>query len=121
VQRLVERIERETEKEQGRKLLTSAYILSGLRVPRTVARQVFRGVEAMRDSDTFMAILEEGEEKGLVKEAKVIILRQGKQRFGVPDEAISTQLSAISDLERLHRLVDRMFAATSWQDLLDTP
>jgi hypothetical protein len=117
VQRLVERIEREAEKEQGRKLLTSAFILTGLRVSRNIARQVFRGVEAMRDSDTFMAILEEGQEK----EAKVILLRLGKKRFGVPDEATASQLSAIVDLERLHRLIDRTFEARSWQDLLDTP
>ncbi len=117
VERLIERIGREAEQEAGQKLLTSAFILSGLRVSRNVARQVFRGVQGMRESDTFMAILEEGEEK----EARSVLLRQGKKRFGVPDETTTATLTAITDLERLHRLQERMFEATSWQDLLDTP
>jgi hypothetical protein len=92
-------------------------MLGGLRVNRNVARQVFRGVQAMRESDTFMAILEEGEEK----EAKSVLLRLGKKRFGEPDEAIAAHLTAITDLERLHRLQEHMFEATGWHDLLDTP
>jgi predicted transposase YdaD len=129
VERLIERIERELEREQGHKLLTAAYILSGLRVNRAAARKVFRGVRAMRDSDTYMAILEEGEEKGLkkglkqgqVKEAKNWLLSLGKMRFGDPNKATIAQLSAVTDLKRLHRIRARMMEATSWQDLLATP
>jgi predicted transposase YdaD len=129
VERLIERIGREAEQEQGRKLLTAAFVLSGLRVNRAVALRVFRGVQAMQDSDTFLYILEQGEEKGLkkglkegqVKEAKNLLLRLGKKRFGDPDKATAAQLSAIGDLRRLHRIQERMFEATSWQDLLDTP
>jgi len=118
-QRLIERIEREAPPDQGRKLLTAAFVLTGLRVPRTVARQVFRGVRKMRDSDTYMAIIDEGKEE----EAKDVILSQGKKRFGPPDEAATARLSGISDLDRLHRFIDRLFdaSAAGWQDLLDTP
>ena len=128
-QRLIERLEREAPPERARKLLTMAFLLTGLRVRRDVAGQVFRAVRAMRDSDTYMAILEEGLEEGLEKglekgradEAKSVILRQGQRRFGAANESTTTELSAIADLERLHRLEDRMLDATSWQDLLDTP
>src|SRR5207249_3689367 len=41
-QRLIERIDREAPPEQGRKLLTAAFVLTGLRVSRDVARQFFR-------------------------------------------------------------------------------
>lgn len=116
-QRLIERIDQEAPQDQGRKLLTAAFVLAGLRVSRTIARQVFRGVRKMRDSDTYMAIIDEGREE----EAKSVILRQGKKRFGAPDESLSAKLTAISDLERLHRLEERMFDASNWQDLLDTP
>jgi hypothetical protein len=71
----------------------------------------------MRDSDTYMMILDEGREE----EAKSSILRQGTFRFGAPDESISTKLNAVTDLERLHRLQVHLLTATSWQDLLDTP
>jgi hypothetical protein len=73
----------------------------------------------MKDSDTYLAILEEGEEA----KAKNVILRQGQKRFGPPDESIAARLSGITDRDRLDRLIDRLFdaTATSWQDLLDTP
>jgi hypothetical protein len=116
-QRLVERIDREAAPDRGRKLLTTAFVLAGLRVRRDVARQIFRGVRGMKESDTYMAIIDEGREE----EARSVILRQGRMRFGAPDEAITTRLTAITDLDRLHRIEERMFAATSWQDLLDAP
>jgi hypothetical protein len=118
-QRLIDRLEHEAPVDQRRKLLTSAFVLTGMRVKRDVALQVFRGVRAMRDSDTYMMILGEGRED----EAKSIILRQGQKRFGPADEATNARLKGITDLDRLDRLVDRLFdgAATTWQDLLDTP
>ncbi|HJT79411.1 MAG TPA: hypothetical protein VJ739_19600 [Gemmataceae bacterium] len=117
-QRLIAHLEREASRDQARKLLTAAFVLTGLRVRRDVARQVFRGVRAMRDSDTYLAILEEGEEA----KAKAVILRQGEKRFGPPGESVTARLNAITDLDRLDRLIDRLFDATasSWQDLLDT-
>ncbi len=118
-QRLLERLDREAPTDRTVKLLTSAFLLTGLRIRRDRARQVFRGVRAMRDSDTYMAILDEGAEA----KAKNIILRQGQKRFGPPDEAAAARLSSISDLDRLDRVTDRLFdaSAKSWQDLLDTP
>jgi hypothetical protein len=118
-QQLIERIDREAAPDRGRKLLTAAFMLTGLRVRQDVARHIFRGVRAMKESDTYLAIIEEGEEV----RAKKVILRQGKKRFGVPDEAVTARLGGITDLDRLDRLTDRLFdgTATSWQDLLDTP
>jgi hypothetical protein len=71
----------------------------------------------MRDSDTYMMIIDEGR----LEEAKSFILRLGKKRFGAADEAITTKLSAITDLERLHRLQEYLFDAASWQELLESP
>ncbi len=73
----------------------------------------------MRDSDTYMMILDEGREE----EAKSIILRQGEKRFGRPDESTAAKLTGITDLDQLDRLIDRLFdgTATNWQQLLDTP
>jgi len=64
-----------------------------------------------------MAIIDEGREE----EARSVVLRLGQKRFGAPGESISAKLTAITDLERLHRLEERMFDATDWQDLLSTP
>jgi hypothetical protein len=118
-QRLIERLEQESPPERSRKLLTAAFLLTGLRVKRDVARQVFRGVRAMKDSDTYLAILDEGREA----EAKSVILRHGRKRFGPPDESTTARLNGITDLDRLDRLIDRLVdaTATSWQELLSTP
>jgi hypothetical protein len=116
-QRLIERLEHEAVPERARKLLTAAFLLTGLRVKRDVARQVFRGVRAMRDSDTYLAIIDEGREEQVKKD----ILRLARKRFGPADEAVTARLNGITDLERLERLLDRLLDATSWQDLLDTP
>jgi len=116
-QRLIERIEREASADQGRKLLTAAFLLAGLRVTRAVARQVFRGVSQMRDSDTYLAILDEGREEQI----KADILLLAVERFGPAEESMLTQLNGITDLERLRRLFRRLLKSNSWQDLLDTP
>ena len=58
----------------------------------------------MQESDTYLAIIDEGREK----EAKTVILRQGKRRFGAADQANESKLQAITDLDRLERLLDRI-------------
>jgi hypothetical protein len=50
-----------------------------------------------------------------------IICRLATKRFGPPDELTDLDLIAITDLDQLERVVDRLLDASSWQDLLDTP
>jgi hypothetical protein len=116
-QRLIERMEREAEPRQQKKLLTAAFVLTGLRVKRNQAVQVFAGVRAMRESDTFMAIIDEGREI----EARHLIRRLAKKTLGEPDEQSVTRLERITDRERLERIAERVAEASAWQDLLDTP
>lgn len=75
----------------------------------------------MRESDTYLAILDEGAEIGAAREARKLILRQGHQRLGPPTEAVMAALTAITDLERLECVIDRLLQARDWQDLLNTP
>jgi len=116
-QRVIERLDRETATEQTRKLLTAAFVLTGMRVPRDIAREVFRGVRGMRESDTYLAIMDEGREE----QSKRLILDLAQIRFGAAVEPVITRLNAISDIARLERVHHRILDASSWQDLLDTP
>ena len=116
-QRVVERVTEEAQADRARKLLTDAYLLTGLRLRRDAAARIFRGVRAMHESDTFLAILEEGEEKA----TRENILIVGEERLGTPDESIKGQLGTITDLARLKRMVRRAAKAASWQEILDTP
>ena len=116
IKKLIERLQYEAPPEQVRRLLTAAFVLTGLRVPRQKAGQLFQGVRAMRESDTFMAIIEEGE----IGEARKLLLRFGQKKLGAPDKAVSNTLDGISDLERLERMVERVGEIQSWQELLAT-
>ena len=50
------------------------------------------------------------------------VLRLGRQRFGkVAGRKQKTLLNAVTDVARLERILDRILAATSWEDLLATP
>ena len=78
----------------------------------------------MRESSTYQAILdegrEEGREEGALREARKLLLRMGQRKFGAPEPAAEAAVQAIADLDRLERMSDRIFDATSWPDLLAT-
>jgi hypothetical protein len=71
----------------------------------------------MHESDTYQAILDEGQEKRARKD----ILILGEDKFGPPDESIKTRLDSITDLERLDRMFRRALKAATWQEIIDTP
>jgi hypothetical protein len=116
-QRLVDRLTKEAPPEQVKKLLTDALLLTGLRVRRDAAARIFRGVRVMQESDTYLMILDEGQEKAL----REMILVQGEDRFGPPDESLKARLSSVSDLDHLKRIARQTPKAGSWQEILDTP
>jgi hypothetical protein len=112
--RVVERLDREGEPALVRRLLTATFVLMGLRLDRDLVRALFQGVRFMRESDTYQAILDEGEARGLQN----TLLRLGRKRFGEPDEAVRQAVRAISDLERLGRLTEDLLDVSTWQELL---
>jgi len=112
-----ERLTREAPPDRAKKLLTDALLLAGLRVRRDVAARIFRGVRAMEESDTYLAIIDEGRERGI----RDLILIQGTDRFGPPDEAVKARLGTITDVDRLMRMGRQTLKASSWQEILDTP
>jgi hypothetical protein len=116
-QRVVERLMNEAPPDRVKKLLTDALLLTGLRVRRDAAVRIFRGVRAMEESDTYLMILDEGQEKF----GRRVILALGEERWGPPEESVKAQLNNITDLDRLERMARRAVKATSWQEILDTP
>jgi hypothetical protein len=116
-QRVVERLTKEAPPDRAKKLLTDALLLTGLRVRRDVAVKIFRGVRMMEESDTYLMILDQGQEKGV----REIILILGEDRFGPPDESVKASLNNITDLSRLKRMARQTPKAANWQEILDTP
>jgi hypothetical protein len=117
VRQMTERLQREAPPEQVRRLLTAAFVLAGLRM----ARQLFQGVRAMRDSDTYLAILDEGRDEGRIEQTKKLILRFGQKSLGPPGERVTATLAGITDLERLELLFERLSDVKSWEELLALP
>jgi hypothetical protein len=71
----------------------------------------------MEESDTYLMILDQGEERGL-REA---ILVQAEDRFGPLDASVKAGLQNITDLKRLKRIIRQTPKAVNWQEILDTP
>ena len=61
------------------------------------------------------------EKHGEIKGARRILLHQGRIRFGRLPKATRAAIEAIDDLERLERLSERLFTATSWAELIAEP
>jgi hypothetical protein len=116
-QRLVHRLTNEAPSDRAKKLLTEALLLTGLRVRRDMAVKIFQGVRMMEESDTYLMILEQGQERARREDILVV----GEERFGPPEEAVRIQLANVPDLERLKRMHRRAVKAASWQEILETP
>lgn len=116
IHRINHRLVREATPEDARQLLTATYLLTGLRVSREVARAIFERLTHMHESSTYQAILDEGEARGI----REMLLRQGRTRFGPPDDRVTAAVRAVNDLARLRRWGDRILSASSWDELLRT-
>ncbi|HJT36561.1 MAG TPA: hypothetical protein VJ783_31350 [Pirellulales bacterium] len=115
--RIVERLLRDSPREQAKRLLTDALLLAGLRVRRDIARRIFQGVHVMQESDTYLMILDEGRAKA----TRENLIVAGEMRLRPCEEAMREELAAIADPDRLRRMFRRAFDAESWREILDTP
>ncbi len=102
---------------------SATYILLGLRYSREVARQLLQGARSMKESTTYQAILEEGEEKGkregALIEARKLVRLQGEDLFGVPNARSAAVIEDITDVTQLEQLSLRLPRCNSWEELLE--
>ncbi len=120
------RIDREAEPRLAAELWSAAYILMGLRYEQALVQRLLQGVLAMKESVTYQAILKEGLEEGIkegltegsIKEARKILLLQGRSRFGEPSAEARAAVNALTDVQKLEDLIVRLLQANSWQELL---
>lgn len=115
--RIGQRLRDEADSDVARKLWAATFVLMGLRYPAEVAEQLLQGVTAMEESTTYQLIVS----RGRVAEARQFLLRQGRKKFGPPDPVTTTALEAVTDLERLEQLGERLLDVSSWQELLAPP
>jgi hypothetical protein len=88
-----------------------------MRYPWTQVNDLYRNISmTLEDSTTYQFILN----KGQTKEAQKMLLRFAARRFGSIPANIEAAILAITDLERLERMIDRVNDASGWDDLLAT-
>ena len=73
----------------------------------------------MKESSTYQAIIEEGEELGARRQARKMLLRLGTLQFGAPTTKVKRALERIADVEQLEVLGERLLGVESWQELLE--
>jgi predicted transposase YdaD len=118
IRRMEERISKETSPAEAGLLWTATYVLMGLRYSPQLASQLLQGVRAMKESATYQAIIEEDREEGRVEEARALLLRHGTKRFGPPAPQAQAALEAITAIDRLELLSERLLDVESWDELL---
>jgi predicted transposase YdaD len=118
-------------------LWAATKVLMGLRYPKERVEEFERGVSAMilgvrgiEESSVYQDIFAKGEAKGEARgrvegrvegraeEARLTILRQGRKKFGPPDDDIRNAIDSIYDLDQLNGLLDRILDVSTWHDLL---
>jgi hypothetical protein len=75
------------------------------------------GIMDLRESSFFEFA---GEEMAL-REARKIILLQGRERFGEPDAHVRPRLESITDIVKLEDMARRAVWATDWASLIAEP
>lgn len=129
VQEISLRLGKEADHAEAVRLMTAAYILTGLRVAKSDLGSIYRGIGLMQESTAFDEVMEEGELRGEIrgelrgelKRSHRLLLRLGRKQIGAPDAATEAKLTALTDLDRLERLADAILTAKSWAELLATP
>jgi predicted transposase YdaD len=110
-----DRLQHDAPPDEAARVMTAAFVLSGLRITKEEAFQLFRGAKAMQESTTYQAILEEGR----VDHARKMVLRLGTRQFGPPQESVKAQLAAIANVQRLDEMVDKVPSVSSWEKLFE--
>jgi predicted transposase YdaD len=114
VTRLAERVQRDEPSQQQRAvLLSSAYILLGMRYDKAIAKALFQGVQKMRESSTYQAILEEGRAEG----QQEMLLEQLRERFGVVPTEVESRVRTTTDPEKLRAALRAILHVNSPEEL----
>lgn len=83
-------------------LLSCGYLLMGLRYDKAVAKSLFMGVQQMRESSTYQAILEEGEQRAAVRIRQQVLLELLQKRFGAVPPDVELKVRSVTDAARLN-------------------
>jgi hypothetical protein len=97
-------------------LASATSILMGLRFDRALIQRLFREVAMVKESVIYQDILQEGR----LDQARRVLIRHGSKRFGAAPAEVRAAVAAITDLDRLERMFDRVAEVDGWAAVLAT-
>jgi hypothetical protein len=114
IRRVQERLTGPKAPRRAADVWAATYVLLGLRYSDEFAHALFEEVLGMEQSATYQAIVR----RGRAEEARRVLLLQGEQKFGPPDDATRAAIETIGDLTKLEEFLMRFVNAGSWHELL---
>jgi hypothetical protein len=117
VREIDRRLIQECEHSQAVRIMTAAFILTGLRVTREDLPSIYEGVRVMHESTAYDMAVEEGR----IDASHRFLLKQGRKLLGPADPSVESALTSIQDVERLERMGEAILTVKSWEELLSTP
>jgi predicted transposase YdaD len=113
-----QRMRSEKASQKTRKLvLTSGFILLGLRYNEDEIRDAFLGVQGMKESTTYQAILREGREEERLAARRETLLAVLEERFPEVPSDVRTRIEKFQDLAELQAAIRRAVRMTQIEDL----
>ena len=123
IDRMRGRFEREVPDHEANLLWTATKILMGMRYSKDPVEILLQGVQRMKESVTYQAILDEGRDEGLIRGRVLgevaILLRLGRKRLGEPSTEVVSRIEAMVDESSLARMADRLLEVSTWEGLLE--
>ena len=114
--RIDDRVMRETETSTACMIMVSTLLLAGMRLERERILEMMRRYSSMnllQESSFYQMLLEEGEKKGRIKEAREMLLDLVEARFGAIDPAFRGSIEAIDDLDTLKRMSKKIMTVSN--------
>jgi hypothetical protein len=98
---------------QAVRLMTAAFILTGMRIPKERLSQVYEGVRIMHKTTAWDEVDERVSKLGVR-----LLLTFGRRQLGEPDSKTEAAITGIKDPDRLHRMAEALDSVKSWKALL---
>jgi predicted transposase YdaD len=115
IARIGERLRAEAPPAVAAKLMTAAYVLTGVRVTQDEVNRLYRGITMLEESTSYQYILK----RGALERLRKLVLRLGRAKFAAePDAAIVSRIEAVAEPDELDRLAERVLFVNSWAELI---
>ncbi|MCE9565714.1 MAG: DUF4351 domain-containing protein [Planctomycetes bacterium] len=118
LRRSVERENREADPARTDRMFAAISVLLTMRYGDVISKDLLKRYPDIREIAPFKMFLEDGRAEGRVQEARAVVLRQGRKKFGAPSPEHEANINSIADLTLLETLSERLLDVKTWDELL---